>query len=144
MHAVDPAARRLWRAGPGPRKRDLVKRVIKLFLWTPILAIAAFAQQPKIHLVHLDPQPGIDGGCPAVVHFSGHIETTGPLKVTYSWVRSDGSRTDHTLNFPKAMRRDINTIWRISKSYRGWMQLVILSPQHMQTARANFSVNCGK
>jgi hypothetical protein len=121
-----------------------MERAIKVFFWVAILVMATFAQGPKIHLIHLDPQPAIDGGCPAVVHFAGHIETTGPLSVTYAWVRSDGSQTEHTLNFPRAARRDIGTTWRLSGNYKGWMQLVILSPQQMQTAKANFSVNCGK
>ena len=78
------------------------------------------------------------------MHFSGRIQTTGPLQVEYQWLRSDGSHTEHSLIFERAMTHPISTDWSISKNYEGWMQLVILSPQKMQTAKASFSVNCGK
>ena len=94
--------------------------------------------------MYLDPQPAVSGGCPAKVHFRGHIEVDGPLRVTYQWLRSDGSATDHTVNFPRAGTRQIATDWAISKNYSGWMQLVIVSPRRMQTAKAPFSVHCGQ
>jgi hypothetical protein len=108
-----------------------------------VATVAAFGQS-KVHLIHIDPQPSIEAGCPAKVHFSGHIETTGPLDVSYQWLRSDGSHSDATLHFTKATRRDINYTWTIGKKYSGWVQLVILSPAHEQTAKSSFEVNCGK
>jgi hypothetical protein len=122
---------------------------VKLRTSISILAVTLaagvlLAQGPKIHLIHLDPQPAISGGCPAKVHFTGRIQTTGPLQVEYQWLRSDGSHTEHTLMFERAATRPISTDWSISKNYSGWMQLVILSPEKMQTIKANFSVNCGK
>jgi hypothetical protein len=110
-----------------------------------VLVIApVLAQEPKVHLIHLDPQPAISGGCPAKVHFTGRIGTTGPLAVTYQWLRSDGSHTDHTIQFERKSERPISTDWTISKNYSGWVQLVILEPARLQTIKANFSVNCGK
>ena len=109
-----------------------------------LLAAPVLAQEPKIHLIHLDPQPAISGGCPAKVHFTGRIETTGPLEVTYQWLRSDGSHTEHTIRLPRKAERDISTDWTISKNYSGWMQLVILTPARMQTAKSSFSVHCGR
>ena len=110
-----------------------------------VLAIApALAQGPKVDLIHLDPQPAISGGCPAKVHFTGRIRATGPLEVTYQWLRSDGSKTDHTIQFARASLQGIAMDWTISKNYSGWMQLVILAPARMQTIKANCSVNCGK
>ena len=112
---------------------------------TAVLLLApAVARGQKVDLIHLDPQPAINGGCPAKVHFTGRIRTDGPLEVTYQWLRSDGSHTDHTLNFTRATTQNISTDWSISKSYQGTMQLVILSPQRLQTAKAKFSVNCGR
>src|SRR5215472_17949969 len=97
-----------------------------------LLLAPAVAQAQKIHLIHLDPQPSISGGCPAKVHFTGRIQTDGPMEVTYQWLRSDGSHTEHTLNFPRATTQNITTDWSISKNYAGTMQLVILSPQRLQ------------
>ena len=109
-----------------------------------ILATVAAFGQPKVHLIHIDPQPSIEGGCPAKVHFSGHIETTGPLDVSYQWLRSDGSHSNATLHFTKAGRRDINYTWTVDKKYSGWVQLLILSPSREQTAKSSFEVNCGR
>ena len=102
------------------------------------------AAEAVVHLIKLDPQPSVSSGCPARVHFTGHIETTGRLDVTYQWLRSDGSSTEHTLSFNKAGSRPTATDWSLNKTMKGWMQLVILSPKRLQTAKANFSVNCGK
>jgi hypothetical protein len=93
-------------------------------------------------MIRLEPQPSISAGCPARVHFTGRVQTTGALEVTYQWLRSDGSSTEHTLSFNKAETRAISTDWSLSQNYSGWMQLVILSPRRMQTTKAMFSVTC--
>ena len=117
-------------------------------LWAPLVLIAAaavvLAQGPKVDLIHLDPQPAITGGCPAHLHFNGRIRATGPLEVEYQWLRSDGAHTEHTLSFGRASEMPVSTNWQIDKRYSGWMQLVILSPRRLQTAKATFSVNCGR
>ena len=109
---------------------------------TALVVAPVLAQGPKVDLIHLDPQPAISGGCPAKVHFTGRIRATGPLEVTYQWLRSDGSHTDYTIQFARASQKAIATDWAISKNYSGWMQLVILAPARLQTIKANFSVNC--
>jgi hypothetical protein len=116
-------------------------RIVFLFALTLIPLIA---QAPKVDLIHLDPQPSVSGGCPAKVHFTGRVRTTGPLNVKYQWLRSDGAKTDHELHFAKASTQNIATDWQLNTRIHGWMQLVILEPAHLQTAKANFSVNCGK
>ena len=109
-----------------------------------ILAIApALAQAPRVDLIHLDPA-GVSGGCPATAHFRGQIRTTGPLEVTYQWLRSDGSSTQQTLVFHRAETLTVTKNWSISKTYSGWMQLVILSPKRLQTVKQPFTVNCGR
>jgi hypothetical protein len=116
----------------------------------PILAVltltgtAALLAQPRVDLIHLDPQPEISGGCPARLHFTGRIRSTGPMEVEYQWLRSDGAHTEHTLHFPRATTLPIATNWQLGGRYNGWMQLVILSPHRMQTTKATFSVNCGR
>jgi hypothetical protein len=119
-------------------------RDFKVALLLIPVAAAVLAQGPKVDLIHLDPQPAISSGCPAHVHFTGRIRANGPLDVEYQWMRSDGSHTEHTLRFPRATELPVSTNWSLSTRYSGWMQLVILSPKRMQTAKASFSVNCGK
>jgi hypothetical protein len=113
-------------------------------LFAVLLALPVLAQAQKVDLIHLDPQPAISGGCPAKAHFTGKIRATGPMDVTYQWLRSDGSHTEHTINFTRAMTQNISTDWSLNKRTEAWMQLVIVSPARMQTAKANFSVNCGR
>ncbi|HZP23978.1 MAG TPA: hypothetical protein VFB04_11050 [Terriglobales bacterium] len=107
-----------------------------------VLSTTAFAQGPRID-IHLDPQPAISGGCPAKVHFTGSIRTYEPVEVTYQWLRSDGSHTEHTLSSTLGKSHPIAVDWQLNKSLNGWMQLVIVAPKHLQTIKANFSVNCG-
>jgi hypothetical protein len=116
-------------------------RFLSLFT---LLLVPLIAQAPRVDLIHLDPQPAISGGCPARVHFNGRIRANGPLDVTYQWLRSDGSHTEHQLHFARPSTQNIGTDWQLNKTMNGWMQLVILEPSRMQTAKANFSVHCGK
>jgi len=119
--------------------------VRRLFPLLALLALVPFlAQGAKVHLIHLDSPPAVSGGCPAKVHFTGHIETDGPLQVTYQWLRSDGSSTEHTINFARANRRDIGYDWNLNTNLTGWVQLVIVSPDRLQTIKAPFTVHCGK
>ena len=120
-----------------------IRNLITALLMLPAAAVV-LAQGPRVDLIHLDSQPAISAGCPAHVHFSGRIRATGPLEVEYQWLRSDGSHTEHSLHFSRATEMPVSTNWSISTRYSGWMQLVILSPKRLQTAKAAFSVNCGR
>jgi hypothetical protein len=104
-----------------------------------VVASPAFAQRIDIHL---DPQPAISGGCPAHVHFTGYIRTFEPMDVTYQWLRSDGGKSEHTIHFPRGLKRDISTDWTLSADFQGWVQLVILDPKQLQTIKAEFEVHC--
>lgn len=111
------------------------------FLIVPVMLVVSpvFAQRIDIHL---DAQPATSGGCPARVHFTGYIQTFEELDVTYQWLRSDGGKSEHTIHFPRGMRRDISTDWTLSTDLQGWVQLVILEPKHLQTIKAEFEVHC--
>jgi hypothetical protein len=115
-----------------------------MLLLFALILVPSAAQAAKVDLIHLDPQPSISGGCPAKVHFTGRIRSTGPLDVTYQWLRSDGGHAEHKLHFAKAATQSIATDWQLNTKLTGWMQLVILEPTRMQTAKADFTVNCGK
>ena len=119
-----------------------VVKLVRILL--SMAAAVVLVQAAAIHLIHLNPRPTISRGCPANVRFDGHIEADGPLDVTYQWLRSDGASSEHALRFDRAGSRPISTVWRLSGNYSGWMQLVIVSPKRMQTAKAQFSVNCGR
>jgi hypothetical protein len=81
-------------------------RFLSLFAlrFTPLIVRAQ-----KVDLIHLDPQPAVSGVCPARVHFTGRIRTNGPLDVTYPWLRSDGSHTEHHVHFARASSQNIAT-----------------------------------
>jgi hypothetical protein len=74
-----------------------------------LLLFPLMAQAAEVDLILLDPQPSVSGGCPAKVHFTGRIRTTGPLDVKYQWLRSDGAKTDHELHVAKASTQNIAT-----------------------------------
>ncbi len=87
--------------------------------------------------------PTISGGCPARVHFAGRIHPYAPGPVVYKFVRSDGANSpEHTLEFPRPEAKPISFDWQLGKSYSGWVQLVILSPNREQTAKRTFQVRC--
>lgn len=122
-----------------------MKRILTILtIAVAILAIApALAQAPRVDLIQLNP-PTMTGSCPATAHFTGRIRTTGPLQVTYEELRSDGSSTQHTFVAQHAETYNFSKNWTVSKTYSGWMQLVILSPKRLQTVKQPFTVNCGR
>jgi hypothetical protein len=94
--------------------------------------------------MELDRTPRITGTChPTKIHFSGTIKTDGPAIVTYRWQRSDATHKDETLQFSAAKVRHVETDWEVTTSASGWMQLIVLSPKRMESAKAPFTVNCG-
>lgn len=87
--------------------------------------------------------PTISRGCPAHVHFAGQIRPFAAGRVVYKFVRSDGAQApERTLDFSAPGARPIAYDWQLGGHYSGWVQLVILSPNHEQTARRAFRVNC--
>ncbi|HUN46038.1 MAG TPA: hypothetical protein VMU85_05945 [Stellaceae bacterium] len=98
----------------------------------------------KVDHLQLNPSPDLAGTChPTRVRFNGSIHATGPLTVTYQWLRSDNKRTDGTINFELASSRAISTDWNLTTSYTGWMQLVVISPKRIESPKVHFRVNCG-
>jgi hypothetical protein len=95
--------------------------------------------------VHLDRHAKIVGNTcnPTRVYFSGRIKTDGPTFVTYRWIRSDGTRRDGTLQFTKAAGRPVSTDWNQKSTYSGWVKLIVLTPEHVETPKTYFQVHCG-
>ncbi len=82
--------------------------------------------------------------CPITVELNGTITTTGPLEVKYTWVSSDNANwPEHTINFAKAGTEKVHETWQLGKTYTGWVQLKVVTPNQVLSPRANFKVNCG-
>ncbi|MGB6152103.1 MAG: hypothetical protein WBG48_08935 [Pricia sp.] len=87
------------------------------------------------------------GDCPHPFDFQGIIETNGPGKVAYTWLKSDGTQGPiDTLKFESAESLKVSTNWDFdgsgNKKYEEWQQLKILSPVDMVSNRALFNVEC--
>src|SRR5438270_4517827 len=101
--------------------------------------------QGKVTMVHLDQHAHLRGTTckPTRVSFSGKIKADGPAFVTYRWRRSDGTHKDGVMQFTKADGRTIGTGWDQTSTFSGWVQLVVLTPKHVETPQTYFWVHCG-
>ena len=101
--------------------------------------------QGTIQNLHLDAHAHItDTTCnPTRVSFSGKIKTNGPAFVTYRWLRSDGTHKDGVIQGSAAGGKTISTSWDQTSTTSGWVQLIVLSPKHVETPRTYFWVHCG-
>jgi hypothetical protein len=87
-------------------------------------------------------------GCPANVFFTiyAEITTNGPLEITYTFVKSDGTtESKQTLNFPKATTKTVSVTWSLHRgasTNERWVQLVILSPFQQEFEKARFTYTC--
>lgn len=124
--------------------RYLGSWIVAIAMLTSFSAEAQLGKVSKVNHLQLNPIPDLAGTChPTRVRFNGSIHVSGPLTVTYRWVRSDNKHTEATLNFDAAGSRAISTDWNLTTSYSGWMQLVVVSPKHMESPKVHFHVNCG-
>ncbi len=114
--------------------------MMKLIAATAFFALSAVGAE-RIDILLQNPTVGRD--CPAHVHFAGSIHPYAPGRVTYTFVRSDGARgPELSLDFSRPEAKPISYDWQLGGHYSGLVQLVILSPNHEQTARRAFQVNC--
>lgn len=109
-----------------------------------ILFAGTLAAQPKVGGLALDDPPQYYGNCNAMrVHFNGRINATGPMDVTYQWVRSDNARTPRqVLHFVRSGPLTVNFDWTVRGKSSGWVALKILSPQQLQSRQVGFATNC--
>ena len=83
------------------------------------------------------------GTCPVAVTFRGRIAVSEPSNIKYKFFRSDGSSSEEKLlRFTEPGWQDITTTWTLSGSYAGWMTIKLLSPQVIESERAEFKVVC--
>jgi hypothetical protein len=109
-----------------------------------VAALMSPQVQPPFRVVGLalDQAQIIKRTCPAQVHFSGRIRTSGPGTVVYSWVRSDQSVIRRTLSFRTAGAEQVNLDWTVGKPFNGWVEFQINSPANIISNRAPFVVTC--
>ncbi|HET8644958.1 MAG TPA: hypothetical protein VFO85_05690 [Vicinamibacteria bacterium] len=75
--------------------------------------------------------------------FAGTIAVNGPGDVRYRWVRSDGAvAPDQVVRFDGAGSRVVTDSWRLSAPGTQWEQLVIVSPNAVESNRAAITVAC--
>ncbi len=122
-----------------------MRTILRLLAVTPFLLIAGSAQS-RVGGLALDEPPQMIGNChPTRVHFTGRINATGPMNVTYVWIRSDhSSAPPRVLHFTRPGPLTINYDWSLSKSFSGWVGFKVLSPQHLESRHAAFSLACGR
>lgn len=80
---------------------------------------------------------------PSRVSFSGKIKTDGPAFVTYRWLRSDGTHRDGVIQGSATTGKTVSTSWDQTSTMSGWVQLIVLTPKHVETPKTYFRVHCG-
>ncbi len=76
-----------------------------------------------------------------VISFKGTITFNGRGTVKYRFIRSDGAKAPtKSLYFDRAGTKSVSTEWHLGKSYQGWQAIEIISPNKMQSNKANFTI----
>jgi M6 family metalloprotease-like protein len=85
---------------------------------------------------------------PALITFHGHIQAPGlshECDIQYRWIRSDGaqSRPLSVRLGPHRWGMPVATTWTPGlRNFQGWMAIEVLSPHHVESEKAAFSVRC--
>ncbi len=82
---------------------------------------------------------------PVVVNFEGSIPAPPhPGTLSYRFVRSDGaSGPIQMVRFLGTGTQPVRYSWTLWTAYKGWVQLDLLSPMRVHSARADFDLGCG-
>jgi hypothetical protein len=84
--------------------------------------------------------------CPQTFTFTGKIHVShGPVTVRYRWIRSDGAISPvKAIRFShrRSWTRTVSTTWTLSASGTHWAALRILSPRHIRSRQAAFTLTC--
>jgi hypothetical protein len=104
---------------------------------------------PEVTSVELRPVKTRFGQpCPIDLNFYGAITTNGAATVEYTWVSSDGrSWPTRKINFTAAGTKSVNESWKLGKPGQKvdeWMQIKVLSPNHMLSTKVTESFPCPK
>lgn len=122
--------------------RPALTAVAALSLSAGLLAAPAQAAAPSVVIGGVQASPARHAGsCPATVDFSATVAVKGASRVTYRWVRGDGTKgaVRTAKAGPKVKLRERRTFTR---GTRGWQAVQVLSPRKLMSKRAYFSVTC--
>jgi hypothetical protein len=108
---------------------------------------AAVASAAKVSVkATVSPRAYTGSGCPKTFVFTGKIHVSrGPIRVRYTWIRSDGATSPvKTIRFTarQPRTRTVKTTWTLGANGTYWQALQILSPRHVRSPRATFTLTC--
>jgi hypothetical protein len=122
----------------------------------PLSLVAATAPAPAkspagpvITGVQLNPaSTQLQQTCPVVLVFHGHITTTRPTSVTYTWVDSHGRAwPEHHKRFSLSGVNGVSHKWKLGKPGRTvdeWVQLKVISPEQRLSNKVPVHFSCVK
>jgi hypothetical protein len=124
-----------------------------LFPLSPVAATAPVpaksAAGPVITGVELDPAViQLQQLCPAVLVFHGHVTTTRPATITYTWVDSRGRAwPEHRRRFSLSGVNGVSHKWKVGKPGKmvdEWVQFKVISPEQRLSNKVPVRFTCVK
>ncbi|MBZ5524410.1 MAG: hypothetical protein LAP21_19405 [Acidobacteriia bacterium] len=118
---------------------------------SPVAAPTAKKSPSGPVITGVDLQPAekfLEPKCPMVLVFQGHITTTRPATVTYTWVDSHG-RTwpEHRRRLSLPGVSSVRHTWKLGKPGKTvdeWLQLKVTSPEERLSNRIPVRFTCSK
>jgi hypothetical protein len=104
---------------------------------------------PVITAVTLNPASTLlQQPCPVELVFHGHITTTRPTSVTYTWVDSHGRAwPEHHRRFSLSGVNGVSHKWKLGKPGKTvdeWVQLKVISPEPKLSNKVPVRFTCMK
>ena len=109
------------------------------------VVVGAVVQGPlAITGVELAASPAAQSAkCPATVTFNGWIGASSSGAVTYRIIRSDGGTgAPKVVKFEAGGQKKISEAWTLGQSTKGSLTIEVLSPGHLTSAPAAFTLDC--
>jgi hypothetical protein len=134
----------------------LLGPVVLAFGLLPLSPVAAMAPVPMkspagpvITGVVLNPASTLlEQPCPVELVFHGHITTTRPTSITYTWVDSHGRAwPEHHRRFSLSGVNGVSHKWKLGKPGRTvdeWVQLKVISPEEKLSNKVPVHFTCVK
>src|SRR5262245_54820177 len=126
-----------------------IKIAVSVACFILTASLTCLAQDFSVEGAGLEAAPSsYNGPCPGVIKFNGKIQASGKGVVKYRFVRSDGATGPiEYLNFESAGVKYVITTWTLGDassrpSCQGWEAIKILSPNEMESNRADFKLVC--
>jgi len=123
-------------------------RIASLAVVSIVLSTVSAVAQLQVTAVSLAANPAnYSGPCPGTIKFSGKIVAKGKGEVKYQFFRSDGATGPvMSVVFDGPGSKEISTTWTLGgaglPTYTGWEAVRVLSPNSIESNRANFTLTC--